>query len=228
MATTFEVKGLKETLEVFEQLRNDIGDKKATSKVLIPAVREAMKPVLAMAKALSPKDTGTLDRSLYITARRPSGKDKQSRYVKYQDSVISLVSTKPIPKSLKNKFKASHGHLKGAEYKSARKAYFAEQGYLADDGLFDLLKSPEERELLRFLNDLNQIIVASCEQNKPSLLCHHLFDTCKVYNRLLANNSVLRAESDGLRSARLALLDAFSQGLKQGLSLLGIVPPERM
>jgi hypothetical protein len=91
-----------------------------------------MKPVLAMAKALSPKDTGTLDRSLYITARRPSGKDKQSRYVKYQDSVISLVSTKPIPKSLKNKFKASHGHLKGAEYKQARKAYFTEQGYLAD------------------------------------------------------------------------------------------------
>mgnify|MGYP003338519765 CR=1 FL=1 len=33
---------------------------------------------------------------------------------------------------LKNKFKASHGHLKGAEYKRARKAYFAEQGYLAD------------------------------------------------------------------------------------------------
>jgi HK97 gp10 family phage protein len=132
MATVFEIKGLKETLEVFEQLRNDIGDQKASSKVLIPAVREAMKPVLSMAKALSPKDTGTLDRSLYITARRPTGKDKQSRYVKYQDSVISLVSTKPIPKSLKNKFKASHGHLKGAEYKKTKKAYFTEQGYLAD------------------------------------------------------------------------------------------------
>ena len=132
MATTFEIKGLKETLEVFEQLRNDIGDKQATSKVLIPAVRDAMKPVLAMAKSLSPKDTGTLDRSLYITARRPSGKDKQSRYIKYQDSVISLVSTRPIPKSLKNKFKASHGNLKGAEYKQARKAYFTEQGFLAD------------------------------------------------------------------------------------------------
>jgi len=132
MATTFEIKGLKETLEVFEQLRNDIGDKQATSKVLIPAVRDAMKPVLAMAKSLSPKDTGTLDRSLYITARRPSGKDKQSRYIKYQDSVISLVSTRPIPKSLKNKFKASHGNLKGAEYKQARKAYFTKQGFLAD------------------------------------------------------------------------------------------------
>jgi len=132
MATVFEIKGLKETLEVFEQLRNDIGDQKSTSKVLIPAVKEAMKPVLSMAKALSPKDTGTLDRSLYITARRPTVKDKQSRYVKYQDSVISLVSTKPIPKSLKNKFKVSHGHLKGAEFKKARKSFLTQQGYLAD------------------------------------------------------------------------------------------------
>jgi hypothetical protein len=133
MATTFEVKGLKETLEVFEQLRVDIGDKKATSKVLIPAVREAMKPVLAMAKALVPKgETHLLVDSLYITARRPSGKDKQSRYVKYQDSVISLVSTKPIPKSLKKKFKLAHSHLKGAEFQKAKKAYFAEQGYLPD------------------------------------------------------------------------------------------------
>jgi hypothetical protein len=133
MATVFEIRGLKETLEVFEELRNDIGDKKSTSKILIPAVREAMKPVLAMAKALSPKgDTHLLVDSLYITARRPSGKDKQSRYIKYQDSVISLVSTKPIPKSLKNKFKASHGDFKGAEYKRAKKAFFASQGYIPD------------------------------------------------------------------------------------------------
>ncbi len=90
------------------------------------------------------------------------------------------------------------------------------------------LRTPEERELLRFLNDLNPVILASCEQNKPSLLCHHLFDMCKVYNRLLANNSVLRAETEQLRGARLALLDAFSHALKAGLALLGIVPPERM
>ncbi len=132
MGVTFAVNGLKETLEAFKEFQEQFGDKDAKSKVLIPAVREAMKPVLAMAKALSPKDTGALDRSLYITARRPTGKDKQSRYVKYQDSVISLVSTRPIPKSLKNKFKASNAHLKGAEFKKARKAFLTQQGYLAD------------------------------------------------------------------------------------------------
>ena len=132
MATTFEIKGLKETLEVFEQLRNDIGDKKATSKVLIPAVREAMKPVLAMAKALSPKDTGALDRSLYITARRPTRKDMKSRYVTPKDSVISLVSSRPIPKKVKQQFQAEYGNLKGKDYKKAKRKFYTEQGVMFD------------------------------------------------------------------------------------------------
>ena len=132
MATTFEIKGLKETLEVFEQLRNDIGDKQATSKVLIPAVRDAMKPVLAMAKALSPKDTGALDRSLYITARRPTRKDMKSRYVTPKDSVISLVSSRPIPKKLKQQLNAKYGNLKGSEYKKARRKFYTEAGVMFD------------------------------------------------------------------------------------------------
>lgn len=103
-----------------------------------------------------------------------------------------------------------------------------EQGFAAKDADFDLLNSPEERDLLRQLSDLNLVIVQSCEQNRPSLLCHHLFDTCKVYNRLLAQIQILKAETAPLRSARLALLEAFSAGLKQSLSLLGIEPPERM
>ncbi len=75
MSVKFAVNGLKETLATLTLFQEQFGDKNAKSKVLIPAVREAMKPVLAMAKALSPKDTGALDRSLYITARRPTRKD---------------------------------------------------------------------------------------------------------------------------------------------------------
>lgn len=102
------------------------------------------------------------------------------------------------------------------------------QGYKASLDDLHLLEAPEERELLRYLSDLNIAIQQSCENNRPSTLCHHLFDTCKVYNRLLAQIQILRAESDALRSARLALLEAFRTGLKQGLDLLGLEPPERM
>jgi len=132
MSVNFAVNGLKETLDAFKEFQEQFGDKDAKSKVLIPAVREAMKPVLAMAKALSPKDTGALDRSLYITARRPTRKDMKSRYVTPKDSVISLVSSRPIPKKLKQKFHAEYGSLQGKEYKRAKRKFYSEQGIMHD------------------------------------------------------------------------------------------------
>jgi HK97 gp10 family phage protein len=132
MSVKFAVNGLKETLAAFKEFQEQFGDKDAKSKVLIPAVREAMKPVLAMAKALSPKDTGALDRSLYITARRPTRKDMKSRYVTPKDSVISLVSSRPIPKKLKQQLYAKHGALKGSEYKKAKKKFYTEAGVMFD------------------------------------------------------------------------------------------------
>ena len=104
----------------------------------------------------------------------------------------------------------------------------ASQGLHADLTKTRLLNEPEVHELLRYMNDLNEAIRLSCELKKPSSLAHHLFDTCKVYNRLLAQISVLKADSHDLVVARLALLDGFAKVLKQGLELLGMVPPERM
>lgn len=104
MATTFEVKGLKETLAVFEQLRIDIGNKEATSKVLVPAVKEAMKPVLSMAKSLSPKDTGLLERSLTLIGRKPTASDRKSRYIQIKDDAIAIVGSRAIPKKIKKAF----------------------------------------------------------------------------------------------------------------------------
>ena len=68
----------------------------------------------------------------------------------------------------------------------------------------------------------------STQTYKPSTLCHFLFDMCKAYNRMLSNVSVLKAETTELKEARLALVEAFSNVLFKGLSLLGITPPERM
>jgi len=103
-----------------------------------------------------------------------------------------------------------------------------EQSFLPDHSHLELLQGAEEREMLRYLNDLNGVIQMTLDQNKLSLLCHHIFNTCKVYNRFLAQVQVLKAESAEARGARLALLDALSQALKYSLELLGIEPPERM
>jgi hypothetical protein len=132
MSVKFAVNGLKETLNALKEFQEQFGDKDSKSKILIPAVREAMKPVLAMSKALSPKDTGALNNSLYITARRPTRKDMKSRYVLPKDSVISLVSSRPIPKKLKQQLNAKYGNLKGSEYKKARKKFYTEAGVMFD------------------------------------------------------------------------------------------------
>lgn len=138
MATSFEITGLKETLQVFQDLENEIGDKKARSKVLIPSVKKAMKPVLNMAKTLAPKDTGLLERTLTIVARRPSNKDKKSKYINSSDSVIAIVTTKPIPKKLKKEMFESVGHLyegkkqDNKEFNKARKKFYESKGFAYD------------------------------------------------------------------------------------------------
>ncbi len=66
---TYKIQGLKDVLAAFEELAADIGDKKARSKILVPAAREAMKPVLTMAKMNAPKDSGDLSRTMQIEAR---------------------------------------------------------------------------------------------------------------------------------------------------------------
>ena len=119
MKTTMRIEGLAEVQRVFETLQMEIGDKKARSKILIPAVKKALKPVKTTAMALSPDDTGALDRSMKITAKRPSNKDKRSKYVFKTDSVIGIVSAgvtkeqkkkngKPDMRAIAQEFGSSH------------------------------------------------------------------------------------------------------------------------
>lgn len=93
MSVSIKLEGMGSVQAVFRELADEIGDKKANSKILVPAVREAMKPVLAKAIAEAPEDTGGLKRSLQVEARRPNRKDKRSKYIASTDTVISLVTT---------------------------------------------------------------------------------------------------------------------------------------
>jgi HK97 gp10 family phage protein len=123
-----EVTGLSDALAVFDELADEIGDKKATSKILIPAAREAMKPVLAQARMFAPKDTGDLARTLWIEARRPNARDKKSKYINATDTVIAVVSTKPFPKKKRQQFYEANKGLWDTD-KKAYKKKFKEYAY---------------------------------------------------------------------------------------------------
>lgn len=93
MAISIKLEGIGAVEQALKQLEQDIGDKQARSKVLVPAVREAIAPVLASAISKSPKDTGGLALSLQIEARRPTRKDRRSKYITQTDTVIAAVTT---------------------------------------------------------------------------------------------------------------------------------------
>jgi hypothetical protein len=135
MTVTFKVEGLKDVLVAFNELASEIGDKKSTSSILIPATREAMKPVLAMAQMNAPKDTGDLSRTLQIEARRPTKRDMRSMYINATDAVIAIVTTKAFPKKKKKEFYKSNSDLYASDkdaYRQKLKEQKAMVGVLSD------------------------------------------------------------------------------------------------
>jgi HK97 gp10 family phage protein len=93
MGVTVKLEGIGDVDKALRALEEEFGDKLARSKVLIPAVREALKPVLAQAKANAPVNSGDLVKSLIVEARRPTRRDKRSKYVTQTDTVIAAVTT---------------------------------------------------------------------------------------------------------------------------------------
>lgn len=117
--------GVGDAIYSFNGLAREIGDKKAQSKVLIPATRDAMKVVLAAAKAAAPKDTGQLAATLHIEARRPTRADRKSKYVTGTDTIIAKITTKPFPKKLRKKFAEENAALFAKDKKAYSKKFKA-------------------------------------------------------------------------------------------------------
>ncbi len=93
---------------------------------------------------------------------------------------------------------------------------------------YSLLSHVNEKVLLRKMLDFNRTVWNSGEQYRPSLLARNLYELSKDFSRAYNTCSVKHAESEELQAARLLLFHCVAMTLKQGLSLLGIAPPERM
>ncbi len=93
MGIIVKLEGIGQIEQALKQLEEDFGSKTAQARVLVPAVREAMRPVLNDAKQNAPQDTGDLTKSLLVEARRPTKRDRRSKYVTQTDTVIAAVTT---------------------------------------------------------------------------------------------------------------------------------------
>jgi len=151
MSVSIKLEGMGSVHAAFQELANEIGDKKATSKILVPAVREAMKPVLAKARADAPVDTGGLRRSLQVEARRPNRKDKRSKYIASTDTVVSLVTTAPGKKLAKMGI-ASDARAIAQEFGTAR------------NPAHPYLRTALESQSASVVNDLAKILARRIDQ----------------------------------------------------------------
>lgn len=100
--------------------------------------------------------------------------------------------------------------------------------FLADNCNFSVLGNPEELAIVRKLHDFPTEVQIAAQNYNPARLCTYLFELAKTLNSFYHDHSVLKAETDELKQARLVLSKAVALALKQGLKLLGIDVPERM
>lgn len=90
------------------------------------------------------------------------------------------------------------------------------------------IDSPEERalamQLLRFAEALDKVV----EDYRPNHLTAYLFDLAQAYATFFQNCPVIKAETEELKTSRLALCALSARTLETGLGLLGIECVERM
>jgi len=90
------------------------------------------------------------------------------------------------------------------------------------------LRMTEELAILKLLYNFPEIVRKSARKYSPNLICNYLFDLAQCFNNFYETVPVLKAKNQEIKKARLALVAASAQVLKNGLNLLGIEAPNKM
>lgn len=93
---------------------------------------------------------------------------------------------------------------------------------------YGLLSGAAERELVMMIGKFPMIVEGAAERLAPDLIANYANELASKFNYFYDNFPVIRSEPEGLRDARLALVDAFRIALGNALDLLGVEAPERM
>lgn len=104
----------------------------------------------------------------------------------------------------------------------------AESGLEPDQSLSGLLTGEDEYALLRSLADFPDAVAKAASSYEPFMIARQIALVARNFNRFYNNSSILNADNDDLKKARLALCEAVCTVIKSGLNLLGIEEVERM
>jgi len=96
-----------------------------------------------------------------------------------------------------------------------------------DNLRFDVLKEPEEQELIKTLLDFPELVESAAQTLEPQRVATYLLETARLAHLWYHKHHVLEQEQD-VTSARLALARGAQIVLRNGMRILGITSPERM
>ncbi len=85
-----------------------------------------------------------------------------------------------------------------------------------------------EKDLLKTLNDYNDTLQKAANELNPSYVANYVYDLVKTFNSFYQNNSILNAETEMQKQARLHIAQRVAYTIQNALNLLGIQTPERM
>lgn len=92
----------------------------------------------------------------------------------------------------------------------------------------DLLKAPEEWELIKALGSFPETVNKSAENLDPSIMAAYLYDLSKLFSKFYQNCSIVNAESSELKSARLFLAECTLTVMKKAMNMVLVPFLEKM
>lgn len=93
---------------------------------------------------------------------------------------------------------------------------------------YNKLNTQDEFELVKLISRFNEMILTAIDKYEPSILTRYITDVAKAFNKFYNLYSIMSLEDEGLKAARLNLVEATTIVIKNGLGLLGIDVVEKM
>jgi arginyl-tRNA synthetase len=101
-------------------------------------------------------------------------------------------------------------------------------GETSGEASYSGLDSKEEFELIKTLEAFNKNILNALDKLEPSIVTRYVVDVAKAFNKFYNAHTVANLEDEKLKNARINLVKATCQVIKNALNLLGIEVVEKM